>query len=29
MQNYADTYNAKIDGAAEKTLVKVLVTGAR
>ena len=28
MQNYAETYNANIDGAVEKTMVKVLVTGA-
>jgi uncharacterized protein YbjT (DUF2867 family) len=28
MQNYPETYNAKIDGAAEKTMGKVLVTGA-
>ena len=28
MQNYAETYNAKIDGAVEKSMVKVLVTGA-
>src|SRR3569832_1812872 len=28
MQNYAETYNANIDGALEKTMVKVLVTGA-
>jgi uncharacterized protein YbjT (DUF2867 family) len=28
MQNYAETYNTKIDGAVEKTMVKVLVTGA-
>jgi hypothetical protein len=28
MQNYAETYNVKIDGMVEKTMVKVLVTGA-
>ncbi len=28
MQNYAETHNANIDGAVEKTMVKVLVTGA-
>jgi uncharacterized protein YbjT (DUF2867 family) len=28
MQNYTETYNANIDGAVEKTMVKVLVTGA-
>jgi uncharacterized protein YbjT (DUF2867 family) len=28
MQNHAETYNANTDGAAEKTMVKVLVTGA-
>jgi uncharacterized protein YbjT (DUF2867 family) len=28
MQNYAETYNVNINGAVEKTTVKVLVTGA-
>jgi uncharacterized protein YbjT (DUF2867 family) len=28
MQNYEKTYNANIEGAVEKTMVKVLVTGA-
>ena len=28
MQNYAETYNANIDAPVEKTMVKVLVTGA-
>jgi uncharacterized protein YbjT (DUF2867 family) len=28
MQNYAETYNANIDAPVEKTIVKVLVTGA-
>jgi nucleoside-diphosphate-sugar epimerase len=28
MQNYAEMYNTNIDGAVEKTMVKVLVTGA-
>ena len=28
MQKHAETYNANIDGAIEKTMVKVLVTGA-
>jgi uncharacterized protein YbjT (DUF2867 family) len=28
MQSYAETYNANIDGAVEKSMVKVLVTGA-
>ena len=28
MQNYAETYNANTDGEVEKTMVKVLVTGA-
>jgi uncharacterized protein YbjT (DUF2867 family) len=28
MQNYAKTYNANIDGQVDKTMVKVLVTGA-
>ena len=28
MQNYAETYNANINGQVEKTMVKVLATGA-
>ena len=28
MQNYVETYNDNIDGSVEKTMVKVLVTGA-
>src|SRR6478672_4394649 len=28
MQNYAETYNTNIEGSVEKTMVKVLVTGA-
>ncbi len=28
MQNYKDTYNTNIDRPVEKTMVKVLVTGA-
>src|ERR1044071_3351647 len=28
MRNYAETYNANIAGVVEKTMVKVLVTGA-
>jgi hypothetical protein len=28
MQNYAEAYNGNIDGAIQKTMVKVLVTGA-
>src|ERR1041384_463819 len=28
MRNYAETYNANIAGVVEKTMVKILVTGA-